>query len=207
MIIIRRESGPQPRPEVNKMPIFFRAGGPSNCPQFGHAPLTRRLAGNFERGTIKPADIASAATTISTMAGGKLGERIEPGAGGGTGNFEFAGGKLMYEGKPFLICRDIDSANVAGHVFPIVLISASFELNEAWGAPFTGNRGSEKTSGFSSAEQFEAYAEKIGGLVEVHLNRELSRIAALSGCEVKVAVGLDMTDKPVLMVDLLPAAA
>ncbi len=186
------------------MPIYFRAGGPSNCPQFALQPVTRKLAGNFAQSGIKPADVTSAAAIISKMAGGKLGERIEPGPGGGEGKFEFEGGILMHDGKPFLTCRDIDSSNVSGKVFPIILISASFELNEAWEAPFTGNRGSENASGFTSAEQFEKYAGKIADLVEVHLNRELSRISALSGCEIKVAVGLDMTDQPILMVDVLP---
>ena len=188
------------------MPIFFRAGGPSNCPRYS-LPISQKMAGRVNNARLKPEHIAQAKTILSRLAGGSYLKPLEPGTGGGQGEFKFDAGMLMYEGKPFLTARDIDAANVAGKVFPIVLISAILDMNEAWQCAFSPEhsaRGEQaKVAGFTSEAQFTSYAERISTMVRDHLLAELGKIRAFSGHEVKVAVGLDMTSKPILMIDII----
>ena len=107
------------------MPISFREGSLSNCPQYTR-PISRKLPGSLVQAGLKPEHVLQAKEIIGRMAGGSYKKPLTPGTGGGQGEFKFEGGVLMYKGKPFLTCRDVDAANVAGKVFPIVLISALF---------------------------------------------------------------------------------
>ena len=60
------------------------------------------------------------------------------------------------------------------------------------------------TDGISTRGQFTAYARQISQLVKGHIVKELAKaVPELGGHEVRVTVGLDLGNNPLLAVDVI----
>jgi hypothetical protein len=163
------------------MPICYVEGSRSNYPQYAPKPSMRKLPGHGEP-TV--AHILKAQEIIGKLAGsGKASSRPI--------------------GIPVLALRELDSSTNL-QVKPLVLVSALFVLPELEKATFMLPKPNQKASGFTQAGEFSAYAANISRVVSNHLTKELVKeLPQFGGHEVRVAVGLDLSNQPIMAVDVI----